>query len=71
MNLGPGCRALDFSVVSVKKKCKVADQVVECADCEKRFHASCANRVKEELQGLDSGSESWYCWNCTLQWFSS
>ena len=34
---------------------------------EKRFHASCANLGKEELQELESGSESWYCSNCKAE----
>ena len=52
--MNPGPR---FQCRLCKKYCKAADQVVECADCEKRFHASCANLGKEELLELESGSE--------------
>ena len=48
--MNPGPR---FQCRLCKKYCKAADQVVECADCEKRFHASCANLGKEELQELE------------------
>ena len=34
---------------------------------KKRSHASCANLRKEELQELESGSESWYCSNCKAE----
>ena len=52
IEMNPGPR---FQCRLCKKYCKAADQVVECADCEKRFHASCANLGKEELQELESG----------------
>ena len=32
-----------------KKYCKVSDKVIECTDCEKRFHAKCSN---SEADGL-------------------
>ena len=64
IEMNPGPR---FQCRLCKKYCKTADQVVECADCEKRFHASCANLGKEELLELESGSESWYCSNCKAE----
>ena len=64
IEINPGPR---FQCRLCKKYCKAADQVVECAECEKRFHASCANLGKEELQELESGSESWYCSNCKAE----
>ena len=64
IEMNPGPR---FQCRLCKKYCKAADQVVECADCEKRFHASCANLGKEELLELESGSESWYCSNCKAE----
>ena len=48
----------------LQKYCKASDKVVECEDCEKRFHASCAKFGKNELLKLESGNESWYCTNC-------
>ena len=47
-----------------KKYCKASDKVVECEDCEKRFHASCAKLGNNELLKLESGNGSWYCTNC-------
>ena len=64
IEMNPGPR---FQCRLCKKYCKAAGQVVECADCEKRFHASCANLGKEELLELESGSESWYCSNCKAE----
>ena len=48
-----------FNPAFAKKYCKASDKVVECEDCEKRFHASCAKLLK-----LESGNGSWYCTNC-------
>ena len=53
--MNPGPR---FQCLLCKMYCKATDQVVEYADCEKRFHASCTNLGKEELQELESGRES-------------
>ena len=47
-----------------KKFCKASDKVVECEDCEKRFHASCAKLGDNELLKLEPGNGSWYCTNC-------
>ena len=47
-----------------KKYCKALDKVVECEDCEKRFHALCAKLGDNELLKLESGNGSWYCPNC-------
>ena len=37
-----------------KKYCKASDKVVECEDCEKRFHASCDKLGNNELLKLES-----------------
>ena len=47
-----------------KKYCKVSDKVVECEDCEKRFHVLCATLGDNELLKLEAGNWSWYCTNC-------
>ena len=47
-----------------KTYCKASDNVVECEDCEKRFHASCGKLGDDELLKLESGNASWYCTNC-------
>ena len=56
-NLGP-------SVVFAKKYCKVSDKVIECIDCEKRFHAKCSNYGAENLLKIETGNRDWYCTNC-------
>ena len=40
IEMNPGPR---FQCRLCKKYCKASDKVVECEDCEKRFHASCIN----------------------------
>ena len=30
--------------------CKVSDKVIECEDCEKRFHASCTKLGDNDLK---------------------
>ena len=47
-----------------KKYCKATDKVVECEDCEKRFHESFSKFEDNELLKLESRNGSWYCTNC-------
>ena len=50
----------------LQKYDKASDRVVECEDCEKRFHVSCAKLRENELLKLESGNGSWYCTNCKV-----
>ena len=59
--MNPGTR---FQCRLCKKYCKASDKVVECEDCEKRFHASCTKLGDNELSKLESDNGSWYCANC-------
>ena len=47
-----------------KKNCKVSDKVIECVDCEKRYHAKCFDLSVDELIMIENGSNDWYCTNC-------
>ena len=47
-----------------KKYCKATDKFVTCNDCEKRFHATCANPSEKELSSLENENEPWYCSDC-------
>ena len=47
-----------------KKYCKVSDKVIECTDCEKRFHAKCSNLGADDLLKIETGNSDWYCTNC-------
>ena len=47
-----------------KKYCKASDKVVECKDCEKPFHVSCAKLGDNELLKFESGNGPWYYTNC-------
>ena len=47
-----------------KKYCKVSDKVIECTDCEKRFHAKCSNLGADDLFKIETGNSDWYCTNC-------
>ena len=47
-----------------KKYCKASDRLLECEECEKRFHASCLNLSDNELLRIESGYGAWYCTNC-------
>ena len=47
-----------------KKYCKASDRLLECEECEKRFHASCSNLGDNVLLRIESGDEAWYCTNC-------
>ena len=61
IEMSPGPR---FQCRFCKKYCKASDKVIECEDCEKRFHASCSKLGDNELLKLESGNGSWYCINC-------
>ena len=47
-----------------KKYCKATDKFVTCNDCEKCFHATCANSSGKELSSLKNENEPWYCSDC-------
>ena len=47
-----------------KKICKVSDKVIDCVDCEKRYHAKCSDLSVDELIMIENGSNDWYCTNC-------
>ena len=47
-----------------KKYYKASDRLIECEECEKRFHASCSNLGDDEFLRIESGDEAWYCTNC-------
>ena len=49
--MNPGPR---FQCRLCKNYCKVSEKVVECENCEKRFHASCAKLGDDELSKLES-----------------
>ena len=49
---------------SAKKICKVSDKVIDCVDCEKRYHAKCSDLSVDELIMIENGSNDWYCTNC-------
>ena len=57
----PGPR---FQCGLCKKYCKASDRLLECEECEKRFHASCSNLSDNELLRIESGDGAWYCTNC-------
>ena len=59
--LNPGPR---FQCDLCKKYCKASDRLLECEECEKRFHASCSNLSDNELLRIESGDGVWYCTNC-------
>ena len=61
IEMTPGPR---FQCRLCKYYCKASDKVVECEDCEKGFHASCAKLEDNELLKFESGNGSWYCTNC-------
>ena len=44
--MNPGPR---FQCGLCKKYCKASDRLLECGECEKRFHASCSNLSDNEL----------------------
>ena len=51
---------MDFA----KKKCNVSDKMIECVDCEKRFHAKCSSFGIDELITIENGSSDWYSTSC-------
>ena len=57
----PGPR---FQCGLCKKYCKASDRLLECEECEKRFHASCSNLSDNELLKIEPGDGAWYCTNC-------
>ena len=59
--MNPGPR---FQCGLCKKYCKASDRLLECEECEKRFHASCSNLSDNELLRIESGDGAWYCTNC-------
>ena len=59
--MNPGPR---FQCRLCKKYCKASDKVVECEDCENRFHASCTKLGDDDLLKFESDNGSWYCANC-------
>ena len=38
--------------------------MIECTDCEKRFHAKCSNLEADDLLKTEIGNSDWYCTNC-------
>ena len=44
----------------------MSDKVIECVDCEKRFHARCSDLSVDELIMIENGSSDWYCTNCKV-----
>ena len=46
IEMNPGAR---FQCGLCKKNCKASDRLIECEECEKRFHASCSNLGDDEL----------------------
>ena len=61
IEMNPGSR---FQCGLCKKYCKASDRLLECEECEKRFHASCSNLSDNELLRIESGDGAWYCTNC-------
>ena len=61
IEMNPGPR---FLCRLCKKYCKAIDKFVTCNDCEKRFHATCANPSEKELSSLKNENELWYCSDC-------
>ena len=59
--MNPGPR---FQCGLCKKYCKASDRLLECEECEKRFHASCSNLSDNELVRIESGDGAWFCTNC-------
>ena len=58
--MNPGPR---FQCGLGKKYCKASDRLIECEECEKRFHASCSNLGDDELLRTENGDGIWYCTN--------
>ena len=54
MNAGPR-----FQCGFCKKYCKASERLLECEECEKRFHASCSDFGDNELLRIVSGDGAW------------
>ena len=54
IEINPGPR---FQGGLCKKYCKASDRLLECEECEKRFHASCSNLADDELLRTDLVTE--------------
>ena len=61
MEINPGPR---FQCGLCKKYCKASDRLLECKECEKRFHALYSNLGDNALVRIESGDGAWYCTNC-------
>ena len=61
IGMNPGPR---FQCGLCKKYCKALDRLLECEECEKRFHASYSNLGDNGLLRIESGDGAWYCTNC-------
>ena len=61
IEMNPGPR---FQCGLCKKYRKASDRLLECEECEKRFHASCSNLSDNELLRIESDDGAWYCTNC-------
>ena len=57
IEMNPGPR---FQCGLCKKYYKASDRLLECEECEKRFHASCSNLGDNELLRIESGNGAWY-----------
>ena len=53
-----------LNVDFAKIVCKVSVKIIECVDCEKRFHAKCSYLGIDELITIENGIRDWYCANC-------
>ena len=42
----------------------MSDKVIECTDCEKRFHTKCLNLGADDLLKIETGNNDWHCTNC-------
>ena len=51
IEMNPGPR---FQCGLCKKYCKALDRLLECEECEKRFHASCSNLGDNEFLRTES-----------------
>ena len=47
-----------------KRYCKASDRLLECDECEKRYHASCSNLGDNEHLRIESDDGAWHCTNC-------
>ena len=54
IEMNPGPR---FQCGLCKKYCKASDRLLDCEECEKRFHASCSNPGDNELVRIELVTE--------------